>query len=93
MPFSTIKRQIDDNYIDIQTKTTQAVIKRLGLGTGVILTEPRGMQTVDEYVHKDVYNALDSKCFDAEQAIITLEKECEKLVKCIHARDNNIEVE
>ena len=43
MPFSTIKRQIDDNYIDIQTKTTQAVIKRLGLGTGVIFTEPRGM--------------------------------------------------
>lgn len=66
MPFSTIKRQIDDNYNDIQTKTTQAVIKRLGLGTGVIFTEHRGMQTVDEYVHKDVYNALDSRCFDAE---------------------------
>jgi len=35
MPFSTIKGQIDKNYSEIQSKTTRAVIKRLGLGKKV----------------------------------------------------------
>ena len=33
MPFREIKKQIDDNYCEIQRNTTKAVIARLGLGT------------------------------------------------------------
>jgi len=34
MPFENIKNQIDSNYDEIQKKTTRAVVRRLGLGSG-----------------------------------------------------------
>lgn len=41
-PFYEFKNQIDNNYSEIQAKTTQAVIRRLGLGSGKPILEDNG---------------------------------------------------
>ena len=47
VPFSKIKNQIDSNYSEIQTKTTRAVIERLGLGLTQVTKKPAYSQTTD----------------------------------------------
>ena len=91
MPFADIEDQINANYDEIQTKTTQAVVKRLGLGQGVLITEVQSTQTDGQFVERDRYNEIDLLLFEAQKKVTRLEKESRKQSELLEVQELKLE--
>ena len=91
LPFADIEDQINANYGEIQTKTTQAVVKRLGLGQGVLITEVVSTQTDGQFVERDRYNEIDLELYEAKNKITRLERECRKQSELLEVQELKME--